>query len=393
VALAHADDDSQVRQIDLRGCAGMHTRWRRKHTRVRRAARRANVEVTACLYVEYGPKSAGEAAAAAIVALRTQHLFLDMSDEFRSVVISRDTLADHLALMAGEDEAVTVRIRECYTEHASLVSGVAGEDSILIEHTPGGIKGLIRGLSAANRYVVARTGDVRPVRTDAASDQYVFDQDMLAFRRPTQDTGADSISPAPRVGDDVLRKVAEFTRKVSTVGHALRLEWSVADGVPCLLDHSVERVQETSRLGESWVVMSPGTASGTAMVVPTLGDLEYLSDGNLISVDSVDPAVAADHAVKKLLDLARRLSKENSVIVVAERPATVLALLIDVADAFVFEDGALLSHLAILLREAGKPAVVVPGATSLIADGSYVMIAPDGLVETLATERNERADS
>ena len=58
-------------------------------------------------------------------------------------------------------------------------------------------------------------------------------------------------------------------------------------------------------------------------------------------------------------------------IVAASRPVAVLSMLIGVVDGFLFEEGALLSHLGILLREAGVPAAIV-GTGNLPPSGVLV---------------------
>jgi phosphohistidine swiveling domain-containing protein len=373
--------------FDLRGCAGLHAQWRRKHAAMRNLAQRAGVDVAACFLVSYTTPVVPEVVAGLMPSLRTPYVFLDVSDELRSIVVPVEELSKHLRLLCGSEDASVVRVRECYTEHASLLSGVVADGSVLIEHTPGGIKGLIRGLSSANQYLVDARGQVELAREVRGRDEFLFDARTRAFVRAVA-TDSTVDDPAPGIGAEMLRTVAAFTRRATSPGRLVHLEWSVSRGVPHLLDHSVEESATPPAVHGGREIMSAGSARGTAFVIGDIRPLEYVSDGNLVSVGSVAPAVHEDDAVRDLMTSLRARAGQGPIIVVAARPVTALALVVSEVDGFVFEDGALLSHLAILIREAGKPAVLVRDATTLIPDGAHVALEPDGSVEVAVPDKD-----
>lgn len=379
-SVVSADDQDGVARLDLAGCAGLHGRWWAKHRRIRGLAREAGVDVARCLFASYTKPTVDDAAAQLKPLLRTPYLFVDVSDELRSIVVRREELAHHLSLLLGGDDHMTVRVRECHTEHASLLSGRLDDGSVLVEHTPGGIKGLIRGLSAADRYQVTNSGEVLRRLCRAEHDPFLFDPRVLAFRR-SEGGSAEGAALPPPLPAALLREVADFSRTAATDDTATRLEWSVFGGTPCLLDHSVEQSVAAARLPDRTGVMSSGAAHGTALVLHDLTALEYISDGNLLSVGATDPQASEGRAVREILALVHERAGQGPLILVAQRPLTALALLIDDVAGFVFEDGALLCHLAILLREAGKPAVLSPGATSAVRDGMRIEIGAFGGVE------------
>lgn len=387
-----ADDEPGCRRIDLAECADLHARWSAKHRRARREATAADIDTVRSWYAEFGAAGVAPAAAELLSQLRTPYLFLDVTEKLRSIVVPRDALSRHLSLLLGEQRTATVRVRECFTDHSSLLSGVLADDVVLVEHTPGGIKGLIRGLSSADAYEVTPEGDVRLVRRARGGDEYVFDRDDLAFRRAGGAGGPDR-GDSDGVDAAILRTVSDFTRRISRGAPAALLEWSVSDGTPHLLDHSLERSAGSTGVAVGTEVLSFGSASGRAFVLDDASALEYISDGNLVSVGAVDGRVREDDAVRELLRAVRERATDDPVILVTPRPVTALSLLVEEVDGFVFDDGALLSHLAILIREAGRPAVLLRDATRTIADGQWVTITADGTVEGLPTGGTADADA
>ena len=380
--VARADDAYECRQISLRNCTSLHVRWWSKHQKVRRIARLEGIEVAECVYVEYGSKSDIASASAAVVRhLRAPYIFLDINDQLRTIIVPRDDLVKHMVLIVGTDDAITIRVRECFTGQLSLLSGMSADDMVLVEHTPGGIKGLIRGLSAVDRYLVNEHGTVEAMSCRTADDHYVFDDQMLAFQRHRQSASDLEEVSGSDVSDRILQTVANFTRRISRDVGKVRLEWCVWNGTPYLVDYSLETPEASVQLRQNLDVISSGVACGRAIVLKDLESIAYISDGNLISVRGVDAAAKKSAPLGELISKVEALSRTESVILVAKRPYSALAVLIDMVDGFIFDDGALLSHLAILLREAHKPSVLYPGATALINMGDQVTINVDGSVQ------------
>jgi phosphoenolpyruvate-protein kinase (PTS system EI component) len=105
--------------------------------------------------------------------------------------------------------------------------------------------------------------------------------------------------------------------------------------------------------------------------------LAELSKTDLVSVGELHEE-GRGHTTMALI--GERLRTSQPAIVVARLPSSALSLLISDAAGFIFESGGLLCHLAILLREAGKPAVFMPGALDRLAEGEWVTV-PDAVDE------------
>ena len=116
-------------------------------------------------------------------------------------------------------------------------------------------------------------------------------------------------------------------------------------------------------------VLSAGVASG---VVQRLEIDDVLTESSIAPIISIAQPVSAENETLLLGQLRQRLSLGGAgVIVAVSRPIAVLSMLIGVVEGFLFEEGALLSHLGILLREAGVPAAIV-GTGNLPAEGTFV---------------------
>jgi hypothetical protein len=118
-------------------------------------------------------------------------------------------------------------------------------------------------------------------------------------------------------------------------------------------------------------VLSAGVARGR---VQHLSIDEMLTESSIAPIISISEPVSPEQQLDLLAQLRDRLDLDigsDGIIVAAARPIAVLSMLIGIVDGFLFEEGALLSHLGILLREAGVPAAIV-GTGGLPRTGSVI---------------------
>ncbi|HEY3142210.1 MAG TPA: PEP-utilizing enzyme, partial [Acidimicrobiales bacterium] len=102
-------------------------------------------------------------------------------------------------------------------------------------------------------------------------------------------------------------------------------------------------------------VVSPGTAKGPLLHLADTEELTKLSVAPIISVNFRADAPQSAYIAELQ---ARIRALPTKPIIHVRRPYVVLSLLIGDVAGFVFDGGSLLCHLAILLREAGTPAVI-----------------------------------
>jgi deoxycytidine triphosphate deaminase len=272
---------------------------------------------------------------------------LDLGDTLRQIVIAKDEVLDRLAELTGvgpdgiELRAAVVRdfIRG---EFGVIVRSM--ESGLVAEYSPEGLLALNRGTAGGHTLVVSESGEL--VHTSGA--------------RPD----ADRLVPhVVRLGDFAAAMRARYG--------SVTLEGIYSGGRIYFVDYSVVGPDPVVVSPSGAVRVSPGTASGR---------LFLLDDDDLLSRLSIGPAVSISRSadLSQYAGLARIMDKVKALgekpIIHASRPYAVLSVLIGHVAGFVFEQGSTLSHLAILLREAGIPAVVAAGIKTadevVISDGT-----------------------
>jgi len=281
--------------------------------------------------------------------LRADRVLLDLAPTIRQIVIPRDELLPRLRTLLHDGDETRLQgciVRDFLRGSHGALSLRDGGDGTVVELSPDGLLALNRGTAQTMRVRV-------PDADDAA----------LAGELP------DEVRPA-------LSTIVSFTRVLDTVLPAVQLEWVIDNGEAAFVDYSAARGGVPDQPpGGVGAVVSGGVARGPLLAVGNDALLERLSIGPAVSVERTED-VLTDRALGGLLDAVRECPERP--IVVASAPYAVLSVLIDWVAGFVFEQGAVLSHLGILLRESGLPAVIHPepprSGTAVIADGSVSVV-------------------
>jgi deoxycytidine triphosphate deaminase len=272
---------------------------------------------------------------------------LDCGETARQLICRRAEVRGQLGLLASSfpDGTVCTAIVRPFVRGTGVITAAA-DGGILAEVAPGGLIELNRGTGAASQVFLADDGTVR-------ADEGVPETARAALTAARAD----------------LRKVTDAMR--DRFG-ASTLEWAVADEQLLFLDYSAVAGNDAPTSGST---ISPGVARGPVLDLTGFDEvLARLSIGPAVSIDkSVD---VLDHE-----DLAKIVTRVRSFaekpVVICSFPYAVLSVLLDDAAGFVFSRGSALCHLAILLREAGVPAVLCEppaGDHLLIADGNVASL-------------------
>ncbi|KPI16958.1 pyruvate phosphate dikinase PEP/pyruvate-binding protein [Actinobacteria bacterium OK074] len=275
---------------------------------------------------------------------------LDFGATLRQIVLPKEQVPERLEQMtrgAGTpDQRQAVVVRDFIRGELGLITRQSGTD-LLVEYTPDGLLALNRGTAGARSFVwTAETAE------DAVRD------------------GAAPPGLLPR-----LERMAAFTGRMHERYGDATVEWVFADGEPYFVDYSLLAGDMLS--GERGTLVSAGSARG-----PLLS----LADDDLLGRLSVGPAVSVDRSkdVVEHTEITRLLEKIQAMpappVVRVGRPYAVLSVLIGAVAGFVFEEGSVLCHLAILLREAKVPALVASdlgalpdGGEAVISDGAITV--------------------
>jgi rifampicin phosphotransferase len=273
---------------------------------------------------------------------------LDLSETLRQVILSKTEVADWLSEAAcsegGGAGLATVIVRDFIRGNAGVISKRIG-DGLLVEITADGLLALNRGTASAQRLTVLDLREPNVMVTD----------------------------PGTSVLVSHLPSIIKMTQRMEQRYGSVALEWVLADDGLYFTDYSVLSDGDLSFSSSAAVVLAPGSIQGPVLELTEDALLERLSIGPAVSIDrSLD--VSQHEGLARIIELVR--SQPERPIVKARRPYAVLSVLIGDVAGFVFEGGSILCHLAILLREAGVPAVVsttLSGDYAVISDGVLTM--------------------
>jgi hypothetical protein len=272
-----------------------------------------------------------------------RHVVIDVDPQLRQIVVDRSRVSETLLTLSGSCHGDTrvfpAMVREFVEGECGIITRtLPGRAEVLIEWSRAGLVSLNRGTAAACRSVTAAS------RIDP------------------------EVPAAVGAADGELRRAVDFTVLFDAEQPGAQLEWVVTGGRLVLVDFS--RDPRPTHLHTSGRVMSLGKARGPVFVLADDPFLNSLSISPAVNSYGVEPEL--HHRV--LDDIRRQLQAcEKKPIVFVDRPYASLAAVLDLVAGFVFREGGLLSHLALLLRERNLPGVLsaVPAPEP---DGAWVAL-------------------
>jgi rifampicin phosphotransferase len=350
--------EGDAHDLVLGDCAAEYTRIRGKRRLPRAIAIARGARVPAGWLVNWDPAAKLDSTAPLdpLTAWSSQlpdRVVLDFSPTERQYIVERPELPNlvrrlatgHPAGYPGGSELAFL-CRQYLHGDMALLSTLAADGSVYVEASGEGLLALNRGF-----------GSARPLTGERLCEL---------------------------VGSDQAQALESTTREHARVLHPrAALEWVISDGTLYFVDYSApaDSTTTSSTLGGG-EVLSAGVARGR---VQQLRIDEMLTESSIAPIISIAQPVSPEQEAVLLQQLRQRLrlaeDEGEGVIVAAARPIAVLSMLIGLVDGFLFEEGALLSHLGILLREAGVPAAIVgtgnlppPGALVELVHGTVVSL-------------------
>ncbi len=334
-------DETLPADLELGECRSIYASYVSKRAPAYRRAAQAGVRIGAAHVFSFdGPGLLAGAARldTLLGATPAEQVVLDISPALRQIIIDKRDVGTYLASAFGLGSASRQRhaviVRDYVRGQYGFISLPLGADGLLLEYSPDGLLAINRGLAACTQIIWddrALPPRVEPAGTDA--------QAVLAQWQP------------------LLPAIHAFTHALNRDIAGCQLEWVLEGGEPFFVDYSAGREDDIQAEHQGGAVLSPGVASGPLLRLDDDTLLARLSIGPVVSVGKTEE-IAAQGPFRLLIDQVAGLPRRP--VVFAKYPYAALAVLLDHAAGFVFEQGSLLCHLAILLREARIPAVVAP---------------------------------
>lgn len=344
-------DDTIPPDLPLGTCAELYTAYTAKRAPLYRLAANSGIPVGGGWVVALnGDALADETRQPSWWRELDGKVVLDLGANLRQHIMPASELqgfvSDALNTTADSRTVHTLIIREFVQGDAGIISHRTASGETIVEYAAQGLLAMNRGLTDPSRLTIPEGYE---------KDGHITEPLPAGWTRET------------------VTQISAFTRTLDDRFPGGYAEWVLVGDVPRFVDVSVpdHDAQITSSTGTT---MSPGTAQGPLLILDDTEELLRLSVAPIVSVNF--RADAPESAfVRDLTDRIRALPTKP--ILWARRPYVILSLIIDEVGGFVFNGGSTLCHLAILLREASKPAVVTSedvsadhGKNILIADGT-----------------------
>jgi rifampicin phosphotransferase len=289
-------------------------------------------------------------------------LVLDLDEGLRQIIVSRAEMSSQLQAMLydGSDDTVihALVIRDFISGDQGLISTIC-DGLLVLETSPDGLMAMNRGHARAR--------------------QWTFDTSAL---QGTDGHPAAALSDAvPLLSANDLMTIARVTAALDDRYGVVAAEWVHAGGMLYFADYSIvgQELRHVDTPGDT--VISSGEAGGPTFTLK-IPDTELirLSDGAAVNVRQTTDFGELEWACDLINEVA---SLPENPIIVAARPYAALSVLIGHVAGFIFTEGSILCHLAILLRESGTPAVI----SAQTPQSGYAHIA-DGTVRYIPSSRS-----
>jgi rifampicin phosphotransferase len=282
---------------------------------------------------------------------------LDFGDTLRQIVVPKEDVLEQLVVTTGAKADSTalhaVVVRDFIRGDLGVISRKTG-DGLVVEYTDEGLLALNRGTAGGETIVVGDVG----LGLDAPGNVTVGQSGSALLSH--------------------LDEIARFTTAMNDKYGPVTIEWVLNGAQLYFVDYSVLDGDDSVVVAHGEVCVSRGTASGPLLRLDDDALLRRLSIGPAVSINKSQD-VSEHDGLARILDMVK--AYEHKPIISASRPYAVLSVLIEHVAGFIFDQGSVLGHLAILLREAGIPAVAAAGVTgteAVISDGTVATTGHKG---------------
>lgn len=252
----------------------------------------------------------------------SNQVVLDFSKSMRQLVIDKKDLIEKIERMITDDNhTYTIVIRDFIKGDYGLITrkiNVNDTVKLVAEISEDGLLGINRG-SASSKLIVIEEN---------------LKCELLNAKQ--------------------IKQLANVTNEAVVRLGDSQIEWVLSNNDLFALDYSLVE-KNNLKLTDDSRIMSEGYARGSIFMIQDTIEMEDYSVAPSMSLTEVPDSSEYGHLFSSIVtDISKQASNP---IIKARRPYAALASLIPFASGFIFEDGSLLCHLGVLLREKRIPAI------------------------------------
>jgi len=346
----------------------LHIHWFEKQFWFRKIANENGIRILKACYLRYDPKLITLSQIEMLFdEYKTPYLVIDRSPKQRTIFIKKNDLLHTLKMLTvGEDGLITVRIRELPSFDLSGFSSCLPDGRVLVEAFPGAFTGVYKYDIIPSTYTLDKNGIMIDSTIKSYNKCCKLNNSSLQF---TEFYGK---GLSAELTKEKLNEIVKMTQIMTEKLKEPRLEWTISDKNLFLVDMSLEH-HPLSVLEDDTRILSNGNFQGKAVKFSDISILKSVCSTHTISVVPEPQFFVARDSIKENVMLSNKINANETPVIITKQPVTELALIMDSVAGFIFEEGSLLCHLGIILREAGIPAIFMENALSILDDGANIL--------------------
>lgn len=346
-----------------------HLKWLNKKHRVRSVCREVGIQLPDVRYVYIPPDMCKAEKIINEYSNSIHFRYIEIYDGTSYTIIEPSSIYSYCQFASQNfGLELSFRIQEFqetqYCGYATIIKDIG---KIYVESLPGMFKGFwSEGLTPAV-FLLSSTGEILEATPCQVNGFYEFDPiraKAIWNQEPRNHT----------IGDDVASEIALLCNKLSTRLGEVRIEW-IHDGEKVQFFDLSEESRALLEVNGSENYLSIGSIEGRVHRLDNIDMFDSLFTNYLYEIDVVPtPSYKSVVSSSEAQSLIKQVTSDQKPVIVADFPKRTLAVLADYVSGFIFKRGALLCHLAIILREKGIPAIVLPNIDDLAQEGESIQV-------------------
>ncbi len=347
-------------ELELGIVKASHRKYMEKHYHIRKKALDARIRFPEVGYLFYHSETLNQEVFDQLVP---QALIYKVDTEIGTRTLAAADVIPFLKSLENTDGVA--RLQKITITNACGNASLTESGNIYIEYIPGGFGGYMFGELPYSYYIFSTSGQVLEKYELEYDYLWKFNDIDKKFVYTPCEKQVYSLS------NTVIRQLIDIVANCEKVFQNPRIEWELEYDKVYLNDLSFEHTEIDDTVISS-KCLSSGELKGEIRVIENFTYIKNILKNRSIVAESSYYVAMRSETFEDFLK-THNIEPDKKYIFVCNYAYPSLSLLINYSCGFIFEKGGVLSHLGIILRENGIPAVIEDGALSKYKDGMYCM--------------------